>query len=190
MKKNSMWGYVNLKPGGPTKKKPIPKLIPSPEPSAATDAWSHKNKDPPASASSRKEKLGKYTDYKNPACKASLDVTVAACIASLRSGVSDKTNSDMVGYLFPEATTRRKIHEARSTDEGGSGDGDKKPKAGILLKEQCVFLSDISEARDLSNNGIYLAEMISLIMQMSGTANCKHAENHYNCLIRAGNFPT
>ena len=123
-----------MKPGRPKNKNPTPKTNPSPELAAATSAWSHKNKEPPVGASYRKEKRGKYMDYKNPECKAALDSTVAARIAALDSGVPDETKIDLMGYLFPEATIRRKIQEARSASEGDSGDGDKKPKAGILSK--------------------------------------------------------
>ena len=48
-------------------------------------------------------------EYKKPAYKAVSDATVAAWISDLESGVSDETKSDLVGYIFPEATIRRKM---------------------------------------------------------------------------------
>ena len=188
-KNNSMWGYVNLKPGIPIKKKPTLKPTPPPELDVANAAWIHKNKEPPVGAFSRKEKRGKYIDYKNPACKAALYAAVASWISSMDAGVSDEKNSDLVGYAFPEATTRRKIQEAQSSAEGDSGDSDNKPKSGILSKEKRVLLSEKSEAIDLINNGVSRAEIISLIMQMSGMSNPKHADNRYDYLIRAGKLP-
>ena len=61
-KKNSIWGYANLKPLSPTKNRPTSNSVPSLEPAADTSVWIHKNKDPHAGASFRKEKCGKYID--------------------------------------------------------------------------------------------------------------------------------
>ena len=59
-----------------------------------------------------------------------------------------------------------------------------------FYQRNSVLLSDISEARYISNNGMSCVEMISFIMHMLITANLKHSENHYNYLIWAGKLLT
>ena len=61
--------------------------------------------------------------------------------------------------------------------------------APLLSDDDCNFLEEIAISRDLRNNGMTRAEIITMVMEMSQSCGSrKQAENHFDYLIRNGRF--
>ncbi|KAI2498520.1 hypothetical protein MHU86_15980 [Fragilaria crotonensis] len=61
--------------------------------------------------------------------------------------------------------------------------------APLLTDEDCKFLEEIAISRDLRNNGMTRAEIITMVMELSQCCGSrKQAENHFDYLIRNGRF--
>ena len=58
----------------------------------------------------------------------------------------------------------------------------------LLSVSDRKFLEDIAISRDLRNNGMSRAEMITTIMELSQCASREQAKNHFDYLVRAGHF--
>ena len=56
--------------------------------------------------------------------------------------------------------------------------------APLLTADDCKFLADIAVSRDLRNNGMTQAEVITMVIELSQCASRQQATNHYDYLVR------
>ena len=60
--------------------------------------------------------------------------------------------------------------------------------SSLLSKSDWKFISDIAISRDMRNNGMTRAEMITMIVELSEGASFQQAKNHYDYLVRSGHL--
>ena len=68
------------------------------------------------------------------------------------------------------------------------GGKNKSGSSPLLSVSDRKFLEDIAISRDLRNNGMSRAEMITTIMEVSQCTSRVQAKNHFDYLVRAGHF--
>jgi hypothetical protein len=89
---------------------------------------------------------------------------------------------------FNAAAKRNDVAVQEVTRDMIFGDTEATRLSSLLSESDWKFISDIAISRDMRNNGMTRAEMITMIVELSQGASFKQAKNHYEYLVRTGHL--
>eukprot|EP00956_Cyclotella_meneghiniana_P008732 scaffold11931_cov56-Cyclotella_meneghiniana.AAC.4 len=195
IKQPSMWKYVKLPIGRPTKEKE-PTIVTELDTNTTPSAEASTTTNPSATATKRKKK---NTNWNEGVHKEAMAVALQSMVetSGLVSAAIKAAQERYPTILIPRQTLESRYKkmqkEMAAVDDGKDVDLAKfdrtttdmagRVKGSLTSAADRAFLQSLAVARDNRNCGMSRKELISIIAELTN-ASWKKAENHYDHLIR------